>query len=68
MSKPSKEVIARSQKKIYSRYNITFRKDSDADIIQLIEDNRAAGISPTATVRELYKAYMAAQDAGVYFG
>ena len=60
MSRPTKEVVARSQKKIYSRYNVTFRKDSDADIIQLIEDNKAAGLSPTATVRELYKAYMAA--------
>ena len=65
MSKPTKEVYARYHARVHMKYTLTLRKDSDAALIQLIEDNKAAGISPTATVRELYKAYMAAQDAGV---
>ena len=60
MSKPSKEVIARYHAKTYNRYIITLRKEDDAALIQLIEAQKAAGISPTATVRELYRAYMAA--------
>ena len=68
MSKPSKEVIARYHAKTYNRYIITLRKEEDAALIRLIEDNKAAGLSPTAAVRELYEAYLAAQDAGVYFG
>ena len=55
MSRPSKEVIARSQAKIYNRYHITLRKDSDAELIAQIEKNKAAGISPTDTIRELFK-------------
>ena len=60
MSKPSKEVIARYHAKTYNRYIVTLRKDSDAALIQLIEDSKAAGVNPTATIRELYRAYMAA--------
>ena len=60
MSKPTKEVYARYHAKTNNIYSIALRKEDDAALIQLIEDNRAAGLSPTATVRELYRAYMAA--------
>lgn len=57
ISRPTKEVIARSMKKIYNRYNIALRKDSDADLIKQIEDNKSLGIPPTETIRELWKVY-----------
>lgn len=60
MTRPTKEVYARYHAKTYNIYSIALRKEDDAALIRLIEDNKAAGISPTATVRELYKAYMAA--------
>lgn len=68
MSRPSNEVIARYHARAYSRYVVMLHKERDKELIEYIEAQKAAGLSPTATVRELYKAYMAAQDAGVYFG
>lgn len=55
MTRPTREVIARSMKKIYSRYHLTLRKDTDQQLIKMIEDNKAAGISPTDTIRQLFK-------------
>ncbi|MCR4963499.1 MAG: hypothetical protein K6B40_06455 [Firmicutes bacterium] len=55
MTRPSKEVIARYQAKTYSRYHLTLRKDSDQQLIDHIEANKAAGISPTQTIRQLWE-------------
>ena len=68
MTRSSNEVYARYHAKTYMKYALAFRKDDDAGLIKFIEDRKAAGLSPTAAVRELYEAYLAAQDAGVYFG
>ena len=68
MTKPSNEVKYRYHARAYSRYALTFHRERDRELIEFLEAQKAAGISPTATVRELYRAYMAAQDAGVYFG
>ena len=68
MSRPSNEVYARYHARAYLRYELTFHKERDRELIEFLEAQKAAGLSPTATVRELYRAYMAAQDAGVYFG
>ena len=51
----STEVKMRWINKAYSRYSINLRKDSDADIIQRIEDNKGKGISPTETIREMIR-------------
>ena len=55
MTRPSKEVVARSQAKIYKRYHITLRKDSDTDLIDQIEAGKSKGLSPSAVVRELWE-------------
>ena len=55
MTRPTKEVIARSQAKIYKRYHLLLRKDNDADLIDKIEAGKDKGMSPTATIRELWK-------------
>lgn len=51
----STEVKMRWINKTYNRYSINLRKDSDADIIQRIEDNKCKGISPTETIREMIR-------------
>ena len=61
MTRPTKEVYARYHAKTYIKYTASLRKDSDAALIQLFEDNKAAGISPADTIRELYRAYMAGE-------
>lgn len=55
ISRPSKEVYARYHAKAYVKYSIAFRRDTDKDIIEYIETNKAKGISPTGTIRELFK-------------
>ena len=61
MSRPSNEVIARYHARAYSRYTLLLHKERDRELIEFLEARKAAGISPTATVRELYRAYMAAR-------
>lgn len=51
----STEVKTRWIKKTYNCYSVNLRKDDDADIIKVIEDNKAKGISPTETIRILIR-------------
>ena len=60
MTRSSNEVYARYHAKTYMKYTLAFRKDDDAGLIKFIEDRKAAGLSPTAAIRELYEAYIAA--------
>lgn len=57
----STEVSQRYKKKVYSRYGLTLRKEEDAALIALIEKNKALGIHPTDTVRELFRQSMTEQ-------
>ena len=55
MSRPSNEVYARYHAKTYKRYMLNLRKDRDRELIDMIEKNKAAGISPTDTIKALIK-------------
>lgn len=55
MSRPSKEVYARYHAKTYRRYNINLRLDSDQQLINYIDRQKAAGIMPTETIRQLWE-------------
>ena len=60
MSRPSNEVYARYHARAYMRYVFTPHKQKDRELIEFLEAQKAAGVSITATIRELYQAYMAA--------
>lgn len=60
MGRTSNEVKARYHARAYSRYVLTLHRERDYELIEYMEARKAAGVSPTATVRELYRAYMAA--------
>lgn len=55
MSKTSNEVKLKWIKKAYSRYTISLRKDSDGELIDLIESMKASGKTTTEVFRELLK-------------
>ncbi len=61
MSKPSNEVYARYHARAYTRYVVLLHNERDRDLIEFIQAQKAAGVSPTATLRELYRAYMAGE-------
>ena len=54
MTQPTNEVIKRSINKIYCRYLLNLRKDTDTALIAFFEQNRAQGISATEVVRKLF--------------
>ena len=60
MGRTSNEVKARYHARAYSRYALTLHNDRDRELIEYMEAKRAAGVSPTATLRELYRVYIAA--------
>lgn len=60
MGRTSNEVKARYHARAYSRYALTLHNDRDRELIEYMEAQKAAGVSPTATLRKLYRAYMAA--------
>lgn len=51
----SNEVKKRYSDKTYNRYLLSFRKNEDADIIALIEAEKAKGLSTTEVFRKLIK-------------
>lgn len=51
MYESQRKASMRYSVKTYNRYTVSFRKDSDKYLIDLIERNRAAGVSPSDTVR-----------------
>lgn len=64
MSRTSNEVKARYHARAYSRYALTLHRERDCELIEYMEARKAAGVSPTATLRELYRAYMAGVKEG----
>lgn len=51
----SSEVKARYNKKTYVSYLVNFRKDSDQDIIDMVESEKQAGLSTTDAFRKLLR-------------
>lgn len=51
----SNEVKKRYNDKTYIPYSVKFRKIEDADIIKLIEDEKAKGFTTTEAFRNLLK-------------
>ena len=51
----SSEVKLRYNKKTYKNYNVNLRIVEDSEIIKLIEDEKAKGISTTEAFRNLLK-------------
>lgn len=51
----STEVKARYNKKTYKNYNVNFRVNEDADIIQKIEKEKESGASTTEAFRKLLR-------------
>lgn len=50
----STEVKKRYNDKTYTRFQISLRKDDDAELIAYIEEQKQNGISVTEIVRNLY--------------
>lgn len=51
----SNEVKKRYNDKTYQYYKINLRKDDDAELIQYIEEQKKNGVSPSETLRQLFK-------------
>jgi hypothetical protein len=51
----SSEVKERYNKKTYQRYQLTLRKVEDADLIELIEKEKASGLSTSEAIKKLIK-------------
>ena len=51
----SSEVKKRYNDKTYQYYKINLRKDDDAELIQYIEEQKKNGVSPSETLRQLFK-------------
>ena len=51
----SNEVKKRYNDKTYQSYKINLRKDDDAELIQYIEEQKKNGVSPSETLRQLFK-------------
>lgn len=51
----SNEVKKRYNDKTYTRFQVSLRKDEDADLIAYIEEQKASGASVTEAIRKLYK-------------
>jgi len=51
----SNEVKYRYNAKTYAQYNIKLRKDTDADIIALIEAEKAAGATTSEAIKNLIR-------------
>ena len=51
----SNEVKKRYNDKTYQYYKINLRKDDDAELIRFIEEQKKNGISPSETLRQLFK-------------
>ena len=51
----STAVKARYNKKTYKSYNVSFRMVDDADLIELIEKEKATGVSTTEAFRNLLR-------------
>ena len=54
MSKTSTEVKARYNEKTYKQYTFSLRKDTDIEIIDYIESQKAQGLSAADIIRQLY--------------
>jgi len=50
----STAVKKRYNDKTYQYYRVNLRRDTDAEIIKTIEANKAAGVSPTETIRKQF--------------
>lgn len=51
----SSEVKARYNKKTYVQYTVSFRKDTDEDIIEKVEAEKATGLSTADVFRKLIR-------------
>ena len=51
----SSEVKARWNSKTYKQYSISFRKDTDVDVIERIEAERAKGLSASEAIKNLIR-------------
>ena len=51
----SNEVKKRYNDKTYQYYKINLRKNDDAELIQYIEEQKKNGVSPSETLRQLFK-------------
>ena len=50
----SSEVKKRYNDKTYTRFQVSLRKDNDAELIQFIEEQKKTGKSVTDVIRTLY--------------
>ena len=51
----SSAVTSRYQKKVYEKYSLALRKIEDADIIEMIETEKAKGFGTTEAIKNLIK-------------
>lgn len=54
-TRTSTEVKARWNAKTYKQYTVSFRKDTDADVIERIEAEREKGLSASEAIKNLIR-------------
>ena len=54
-TRTSSAVTSRYQKKVYEKYSLALRKVEDADIIKMIEEEKAKGFSTSEAIKNLIR-------------